>query len=113
MSVFIAACLLFFGLPCTRVYAASTDTGLLTGWLAMTKISEDSAVVLDASNGAVLYAKDKDTKRYPASITKIMTCLLVLENAKLTDTVTMTETGMAAAYSGSSNCTPVLGEQFT
>ncbi len=112
LSVFIAACLLFSVCP-ARVYAASTDTGLLTGWPAMTKISEDSAVVLDASNGAVLYAKDKDTKRYPASITKIMTCLLVLENAKLTDTVTMTETGMAAAYSGSSNCTPVLGEQFT
>jgi D-alanyl-D-alanine carboxypeptidase len=54
-----------------------------------------------------------DDKRYPASITKIMTCLLALENSSMDDIVTFTEEGIKEAYAGSSNCVPVLGEEFT
>ena len=39
--------------------------------------------------------------------------MLVLENCDLNGQVTMTETGMADAYSGSSNCLPKLGEVFS
>lgn len=43
------------------------------------KIVADSAVLIDAQSGKVLFAKDKDKQRFPASITKIMTCLLAVE----------------------------------
>ena len=43
-------------------------------------IVAESAVVMDANTGTILYGKEADTKRYPASITKVMTALLAVEN---------------------------------
>ena len=82
-------------------------------WPQAPEVQGDTAVVIDADTGAVLYSKGMDAARFPASITKVMTALLVLENCDLNGQVTMTETGMADAYSGSSNCLPQLGEVFT
>jgi len=39
----------------------------------------DVAVVIDAHTGKVLFSKDKDKKTYPASMTKIMTTLIIFE----------------------------------
>ena len=39
----------------------------------------EMAVVIDADTGKVLFEKDKDKKTYPASMTKIMTTLIVFE----------------------------------
>lgn len=50
-------------------------------------LASKSAIVLDAESGKVLYERDADTPRYPASTTKIMTTLLLLERCKLTDIV--------------------------
>jgi D-alanyl-D-alanine carboxypeptidase len=85
----------------------------LPGWPQMSEIEARSAIVMDADTGAILYSKLMDEKRYPASITKIMTCLLALENSSMDDIVTFTEEGIKEAYAGSSNCVPVLGEEFT
>ena len=41
--------------------------------------SKYAAIVMDASNGEVLYAKNADSRRYPASITKVMTLYLAFE----------------------------------
>ena len=58
-----------------------------------TLIQAPSALLMEATTGTVIYEKDPDTRRSPASITKIMTLILIfdaLENGtlKLTDTVT-------------------------
>ncbi|MCI6283915.1 D-alanyl-D-alanine carboxypeptidase family protein [Selenomonas sp.] len=42
-------------------------------------ISAQSAIVIEASTGRVIYEKDADAQRSPASMTKIMTCLLALD----------------------------------
>ena len=39
----------------------------------------ETAVVIDADTGQILFEKDKDLKMYPASMTKIMTVLIVFE----------------------------------
>lgn len=93
--------------------ASEADSNALSGWPQMAEISEESAVLMDADNGGIMYSKDSTGMRYPASVTKIMTCLLTIENADLSDTVTMTETGTQAAVSGSTNAATVVGEQFT
>lgn len=42
-------------------------------------LSAKSAIAIDAESGKVLYAKDAETPRFPASTTKIMTALLLIE----------------------------------
>ena len=43
---------------------------------------------MEASTGTILYAKGIDEQHYPASITKIMTVLLALENCQMDEEVT-------------------------
>lgn len=50
-------------------------------------VSSQSAIVMDVDSGAVLYAKNIDEKLFPASTTKIMTCLLAVENAQMNENV--------------------------
>ncbi|MCL2356672.1 MAG: D-alanyl-D-alanine carboxypeptidase [Defluviitaleaceae bacterium] len=45
------------------------------------QVSSESVILMDASTGLVLYENDARTQRYPASITKIMTALVVLEHS--------------------------------
>lgn len=52
-------------------------------------VSADSAVLIDATTGQVLYGKNMDAAYPPASTTKIMTALLTLENCNLDDVVTV------------------------
>ena len=47
------------------------------------------AVLLDADSGRVLYGKNETTPMAMASTTKIMTCILVLENAKVDEIVSV------------------------
>ena len=54
-------------------------------------VSADSVVLMDATTGKVLYEKNKNTAYPPASTTKIMTALLVLEKANLEDVVTVSK----------------------
>ena len=68
------------------------------------EISAPSAILMEASTGTVIYEKDADTQRPPASVTKIMTLLLIfdaLEEGKigLEDEVTTSE--HAASMGGS------------
>lgn len=58
-----------------------------------TLISSPSGVLMEAQTGTVIFEKDKDTRRRPASITKIMTLILIFDalgngNLNLEDTVT-------------------------
>ena len=49
--------------------------------------SGHSTVVMELSSGRVLYSKNQDDSRLIASITKIMTCIVVLENSSLNEKV--------------------------
>lgn len=77
--------------------------------------SVKSAVLIEASTGAVLYAKDAHTPLPPASVTKVMTLLLVAEalangSISLTDNVTVSAN---AASMGGSQIFIKEGEEFT
>ncbi len=54
-----------------------TDIGL--AYSSFIDIDAETAVVIDADSGQVLFEKNKDLKTYPASMTKIMTVLIVFE----------------------------------
>ena len=50
-----------------------------------------SAVLMDADSGRILFAKSGQKERPMASTTKIMTCILTLENGNLSDTVAVSK----------------------
>jgi serine-type D-Ala-D-Ala carboxypeptidase (penicillin-binding protein 5/6) len=54
-------------------------------------VYSEGAVLMDEKTGTVIYSKNEHTQYEPASTTKVMTALIVLENTKLTDKVTIGE----------------------
>ena len=82
---------------------------------ASLEIAAPSAVLMEAATGTVLYEKDAHTPLPPASVTKIMTLLLVMEALDAgrigwDDTVTASE---AAAAKGGSQVYLEAGEQMS
>lgn len=68
------------------------------------ELKSPSAILMEASTGQVIYEKDADTSLHPASITKIMTLILIFDAIKdgkigLDDEVTVSE--YAASMGGS------------
>ena len=55
------------------------------------KLTARSAVVMDTVTGQLLYERDSDTRRYPASTTKMMTLIVALEKGNLDDVVTVSK----------------------
>ena len=54
-----------------------------------------------------------DEQRYPASITKILTALLIIENKQMTDTVTFGEHAVSESIPGNARINVQLGETIT
>lgn len=50
----------------------------MAGWPQGPEVACETAVLMEADSGIVLYNKGMDELRYPASITKIMTALLAI-----------------------------------
>lgn len=51
-------------------------------------LSSDCALLINANTGKVVYAKNENVRHANSSTTKIMTCILALENCKLNEKVT-------------------------
>ena len=69
--------------------------------------------MLNAATGEVLYGKNQDQQFYPASITKVMTALVVLEHCNLNDTVTFSKTATTNLESGAVALGVSEGDQLT
>ncbi len=79
----------------------------------MPEIVAEGAIVVDVNTGYTLYEKNIYTKYYPASITKIMTATLSLENLKYEDIVTFSHDAVFSIEPGSSAGYLNEGEQIT
>ncbi len=77
------------------------------------QIISESAVLMDAKTGQVLYEKNMHEKLYPASITKILTILLAIEKGNLSDTVTMSREAVFSVPRWTSHIALDEGEQIT
>ena len=86
----------------------------MAGWPQGPEVACETAVLMEADSGIILYNKGMDELRYPASITKIMTALLAIENCSLDTQVTFSETAVAAEQvAGSSTINMQVGEVIT
>ncbi len=92
---------MFFGLRWLRFilfFILCICSGLPSA-AAEPQVSAEAAILVEASTGRVLYEKNADTQEYPASMTKMMTCILALENGRLDGSVTISPAAAATEYS--------------
>lgn len=94
--------------------AKSVKTGLVPQTLQTPPdIIADAAIVVDMATGYTLYEKNIQIQEYPASITKIMTATLVLENLNMDEVVTFSHDAVYTIEPGSSSAYAEEGEQLT
>lgn len=83
-------------------------------WPNDTGIQAEAGAVMDVDSGTLIFGQNSHVEYPPASITKILTALLVLEHADLTDTVTFSNTAMNSVEPDSGNkLSLVAGDTMT
>ena len=80
-------------------------------WPQDPETESPNAIVMEESTGTVLYDKNSTEQHCPASITKIMTTLLALENCSLDETVTFSKEAVYNTHG--SGISRDVGEQMT
>ena len=83
-----------------EAYELPVQTNEIKNWPEGPGTYGDSAIVMDADSGAILYAKNIDKKEYPASITKVLTALLAFQYGNMEDTVTISDHALSCLGSG-------------
>lgn len=83
-------------------------------WPAGPLIGAQAAIIMEANTGAILYEKNIHDQLYPASVTKILTALIAIENCPLDDIVTYSNEAVASIdWQTDSNIGIKPGEQIT
>lgn len=77
------------------------------------QINSGAALLVETSTDRVLYEKNSTKRMYPASVTKILTAILVLEKCNLDDTVTVSYNAVHSIPTGYVNANLQPGEVFT
>lgn len=95
------------------VYNQEVDSNALAGWPVGPNIYSESGIVMDMDSGAILYAKKIDDQHYPASITKILTALVALENSQLTERVKFTQNCIDFLEYGDAHIGMKVGEEIS
>lgn len=105
LNIVFILTLLFVNTP---LYAAELESSSTAP-----TIGAESAILMDAKTGEVLFEKNSSLKQYPASITKLMTTLLTIENLKPSDVISFSEEAIYSIEPGSSSIGMRVGEQMT
>lgn len=72
-------------------------------WPDNVTIQAEGGIVIDADTGAILFGKNIHNPYYPASITKILTALIVIERCGLDEMVTFSHNAVYNVEAGSSS----------
>ena len=110
LSILCTSCLLLSGLTST-VTAGSYDN--TDSWPQGPNVNAEAAIVMEASTGLILYEKNMNETYYPASITKILSALLVIENTSPGEVVTFSRDSVFNIERDSTHIGIDVGEQLT
>ena len=102
--ILLACCPIFSyaaGGPGPSIYSAALDNPAYpsdTVDAQLKKLSAGAWLMIDANTGTVLSSKNPDKKMYPASMTKMMTCILACESGRLDEVVTISSEAASTSY---------------
>lgn len=82
-------------------------------WPDDVNVQADGAIVIEAETGTVLYEKNSHERYFPASITKLLTALIIVERCNLDDTLTFSYNAVHNVESGSSSAGFLVGDTVT
>ena len=76
-------------------------------------VDAKASLIIEENSGKVIHEENSNIQNYPASVTKILTAILTLENCELTDTVTVSKTAISNIPSGYVIAPLFVGEQMS
>lgn len=85
----------------------------IENWPQGPAVYAKTACLIDAKSGTILYNKNMDDKQFPASTTKVMTCLLAAENCSMDEMVTFSKEAVFGIEKDSSNVGMDVGQSIT
>lgn len=125
-TVLLLCCFLFLSSVNTgKVYAETRedrlvqnqaipiDTNQIEDWPQGPVVSAEAAILMEAHTGTILYAKNIHKQEYPASCTKILTCLLAAELCSMDEMVVMSKEAIYDTPRNSNHIALDVGEEIT
>lgn len=96
------------------VFLPATESKAEGYWPSDMSVLSEAAIVMEYDTGTILYEKNIDEELYPASITKILTCIIAVENSEMDEVVTFSKECIAKnETNGASHIARDVGEQMT
>lgn len=89
------------------------ETNELEGWPQAPATYNEGSITMEINSQSVLAEKDADTQYYPASITKVMTALLAVENCDMKDMVKINQGAIDCLEYKASHIGMRVGEEIT
>lgn len=93
--------------------ALPIQSNTVPNWPTGPVVGAESAILMDADTGTILYAKNIHEKEYPASTTKILTSLLAIELCEMDEMVTFSRKAVFDNPPGSSGIAMDVGQALT
>jgi D-alanyl-D-alanine carboxypeptidase len=82
-------------------------------WPEGPELNSEAAYLLDVSSGEVLFQKNADVRKYPASITKVLTAYIVIQDCDLNETVTFSSNAINGIEPDAVSGDIAVGDQLT
>lgn len=89
------------------------ESNEVPGWPTGPVVTAESAILMEAETGTILYAKNIHARQYPASTTKILTTLIAAEQCSLDEWVTFSREAIYDTPSDSNHIAMDVGQQLT
>ncbi|MBQ9135571.1 MAG: D-alanyl-D-alanine carboxypeptidase, partial [Lachnospiraceae bacterium] len=93
--------------------AIPIETNSIENWPEGPVVTSQSAILIDAETGVILYAKNIHEQLYPASTTKLLTCLIATEQCSMDEIVTFSHDAIFDTPRDSSHIALDEGNQLT
>lgn len=110
ISVIFTTAILPFDFCYADETTQQTSITVNVSWPDYPSIYAESGILIEASSGTILYEKNGYDQMYPASITKIMTALLALENGNLSDMIEFSHYDVYSLEAGAAHVSMDEGE---
>ncbi len=112
-SIFFLIAFMLFLNPSGAIPRTDIIDAFALEWPSDVSVSAEGAILMDADSGAVLYGKNIHETYFPASITKILTALVIVENCDLNEELTFSYSSIHDVEENSSNAGFAVGDTIT